>query len=193
MRRPISYFTAAVILVLAAIAGFHTTFGRHSPQNQLSAAVEPQSIGRGGGVYFSDQDRVGEKIMAAINHSRKTIDVAMYSLTEPGIAAALQAAAQRGVRIRIVADEGQSSERHSEIPFLQADGITVRLSGGYRGQRSLMHDKFAVFDGRLVETGSFNWTTSADDYNYENAVFLGDAAIASRYENEFERIWSRAQ
>lgn len=56
-----------------------------------------------------------------------------------------------------------------------------------------MHNKFAVFDGKLAVTGSFNWTTSADDYNFENALFLSDPAIVARIEEEFERIWSQAR
>jgi len=44
-----------------------------------------------------------------------------------------------------------------------------------------------------VETGSFNWTTSASQYNFENALFLRDPRVASRYEKEFERIWEQAR
>ena len=69
----------------------------------------------------------------------------------------------------------------------------MRLSQGYRGNRSIMHNKFAVFDGKMVETGSFNWTTSADRYNFENALFISDPAVAARYESEFERIWEQAE
>lgn len=117
----------------------------------------------------------------------------MYDLTQPDITGAIEAARRRGVEIRIVADEGQSSEAHSEIPYLQSRGIPVRLSRGYRGNRSIMHDKFAVFDQRLVETGSFNWTTSADSYNFENAIFIADPAVVSRYEGEFDKIWRQAR
>ena len=71
-------------------------------------------------------------------------------------------------------------------------GISVRLSRGYKGDRSLMHNKFAVFDGRLAVTGSFNWTTSADSYNFENAVFISDPAAVARFSEAFERLWSQA-
>lgn len=196
MRRPISYLTALAILALAAIVSYHSETSRmaSAPQSGASApAAATKSGSQIEGPYFSDRDRVGDRIIAAINHSKRSIDVAIYSLTEPGIAAALQAAARRGVRVRIVADAGQTRDRHSEIPYLEGSGIQVRLSGGYRGQRSIMHNKFAVFDGRHAETGSFNWTTSADNFNYENAIFLSDAQVVGLYESEFERIWSRAR
>jgi phosphatidylserine/phosphatidylglycerophosphate/cardiolipin synthase-like enzyme len=145
------------------------------------------------GPYFSDGDRVAERIIAAINHTQKSLHVAIYHFTEPDIAAAIEAGHRRGIEIRIVADEGQARERHSEIQELEGDGIPVRLSHGYRGDRSIMHDKFAVFDGKLVVTGSFNWTISADRYNYENAIFISDPAVAQRYEREFQRIWEGAR
>jgi phosphatidylserine/phosphatidylglycerophosphate/cardiolipin synthase-like enzyme len=145
------------------------------------------------GPYFSDGDRVAERIIAAVNHTQKFLHVAIYDLTHPEIAAALASARRRGVEIRIVADERQSLEPHSEIPYLRSQGVSVRLSRGYKGDRSIMHNKFAVFDGRLAETGSFNWTTSADRYNYENALFIADPAVVSRFENEFDLIWSQAR
>lgn len=167
---------------------------RHSPP---SAGLLAPSLARGSapsslqGPYFSDSDRVAEQIVGAINGSRSEIDVAMYDVTEPEIAGALEAAGRRGVRVRLVADRQQAREPHSEVPDLRARGIPVRLSGGYRGSRSLMHDKFAVFDGALAVTGSFNWTTSAEDFNFENALFVRNPEVVARYRQEFERIWAQ--
>ena len=50
------------------------------------------------------------------------------------------------------------------------------------------HDKFAIFDGRLLVTGSYNWTSSAEAWNYENALFLDDPALITRYAVRFERL-----
>ena len=145
------------------------------------------------GPYFSDRDRIADRIISAINHTRHTLDIAVYSFTQPDLAAAIQAAHQRGVKVRIVTDEGQSFGHHSEIGYLRSVGVPVRLSEGFRGRRSLMHNKFAVFDGRLVETGSYNWTTSATSYNFENAIFIRDLKVSARYEEEFQHIWAQAR
>jgi phosphatidylserine/phosphatidylglycerophosphate/cardiolipin synthase-like enzyme len=121
------------------------------------------------------------------------VDAAVYDVTDPEIASALERARARGVNVRIVSDERQASGRNSEVGYLRQHGISVRLSRGYRGDRSLMHDKFAVFDGALVETGSFNWTVSAARYNFENAVFLSDPVVVRKYAEEFGRIWDQAR
>jgi phosphatidylserine/phosphatidylglycerophosphate/cardiolipin synthase-like enzyme len=144
------------------------------------------------GPYFSDQDRIADRIIAAINRTRDSLDIAVYSITQPDIAAAIEQAHARGVRIRVVSDEQQSGGYHSEVDFLRSHGIAVRLSGGFRGQRSYMHNKFAVFDDRVIETGSFNWTTSASSYNFENAIFIENPEVAARYEKEFQHLWAQA-
>jgi phosphatidylserine/phosphatidylglycerophosphate/cardiolipin synthase-like enzyme len=191
MRRPSSYFALFAVVAVAAAIGYLPELIRHRPVTYAAAVARSSDAIEG--PYFSDHDRIARRIIAAINHTRNSLDVAMFSFTDRRIEAAMAAAARRGVRVRIVADASQADDRHSEIPYLRSAGIKVRLSGGYRGQRSIMHDKFAVFDGRLVETGSFNWTISGEDYNYENAVFLSDPQAVASYENEFERIWSRAR
>ena len=145
------------------------------------------------GPYFSDQDRIADHIVAAMRATRNSMDIAVYSLTERDIGSAIVAASRRGVRVRIVADEQQSIDSPSEINYLQSRGVPVRVSGGFKGERSLMHDKFAVFDGKRVETGSFNWTVSGEFYNFENAIFILSPEVAARYEGEFQRLWAQAR
>lgn len=187
-----------IAVLVGAVGGGSFLLYRTLRPSPPSAGLPARSLARGSapgsleGPYFSDSDRVAEHIVRAINGSRSEIDVAMYDLTEPEIAGALEAAGRRGVRVRLVADWQQAREPHSEVPDLRARGIAVRLSGGYRGSRSLMHDKFAVFDGALAVTGSFNWTTSAQDFNFENALFVRDPEVVARYRQEFERIWVQA-
>jgi phosphatidylserine/phosphatidylglycerophosphate/cardiolipin synthase-like enzyme len=191
--RAVTFLAILAVLILIAVQLYRRHSG--SPRDAAHSVLPVAAPGAAPveGPYFSDGDRVAEHIIAAINQTQKSVHAAIYDFTEPEIAAAIEAGHRRGLDIRIVADEGQARERHSKIPQLEADGISVRLSGGYRGNRSLMHDKFAVFDGRVVVTGSFNWTISADRYNYENAIFVSDGAVAQRYEREFQHIWDAAR
>ena len=64
----------------------------------------------------------------------------------------------RGVKVRLVADEKKSRDRWSLVGQLACAGVDVRLNGMY----SIMHNKFVVTDGSAVETGSFNYTSSAE-------------------------------
>lgn len=144
------------------------------------------------GAYFSEKDSVADRIIAAVNHTNNSLDLAIFDLTHAAITAAIEDAQRRGVLIRIVADQRQAKGKYSKIPYLIGRGIPVQLRGGHKGGRSLMHDKFGVFDGRLVVTGSFNWTTSADTSNAENAVFISDPTTVIHFAEAFDRLWSHA-
>jgi len=56
-----------------------------------------------------------------------------------------------------------------------------------------MHNKFAVLDGTVLLTGSFNWTRSAVLYNDENVLVLRDPGVARAYERQFEALWQRCE
>ncbi|MEM4311114.1 MAG: phospholipase D-like domain-containing protein [Nitrososphaerales archaeon] len=55
-----------------------------------------------------------------------------------------------------------------------------------------MHHKVAIIDGMIVITGSYNWSSSAEDVNDENLIILKDREIALSYEKEFQRVWKEA-
>lgn len=51
-----------------------------------------------------------------------------------------------------------------------------------------------VIDGKTVETGSFNYTSSADQKNAENVLVLHDVPdLAEAYHQEWMRLWTEAR
>lgn len=141
-------------------------------------------------VGFSPSGNALKTVLDAINGARTSIDLAAYSFTSHDIARALIGAAKRGVHIRIVADEKDNAHsKSSKVPVMQENDIPVRLNGHY----AIMHNKYMVIDGASVETGSFNYTTSADKRNAENAIFIqGEPQLAAIYEQEFNRLWQES-
>ncbi len=142
-------------------------------------------------VYFSPKGAVRQRLVRAIQESQRTIDIAVYSFTASELAEALYSAKARGVRVRVVVDQQQAESGGSGIRGLRLNGITVRTLGV--PEQSLMHHKFAVFDERLVATGSYNWTNSAEHANYENLVVLDEPEAVRRFEQEFRRLWREAR
>jgi len=82
----------------------------------------------------------------------------------------------------------QAQGKQSENPLLLGKGVKVRLARGIG--RGIMHHKFAIFDGKLLVTGSYNWTDSAERYNHENVLVLEDPAIINRYQTRFNRLFN---
>ena len=142
-------------------------------------------------VYFSPNGRVRQRLVRAIQDSRKTIDIAVYNFTASELAEALYAAKARGVHIRVLVDRERAEAGASGIRGLRLNGVPVRTLGV--PDQSLMHNKFAVFDERLVATGSYNWTNSAEHANYENLVVLDTPELVRRFQQEFHRLWREAK
>ncbi|MFV0547617.1 MAG: phospholipase D-like domain-containing protein, partial [Limnobaculum xujianqingii] len=75
----------------------------------------------------------------------------------------------------------------SDIEYLQRKGISIVMDNSpYH-----MHHKFAVFDDRYLLNGSFNWTKSASQYNYENILITDSPTPLAFYQQEFTRLWQR--
>src|SRR5262249_7900570 len=104
------------------------------------------------------------------------------------IADALIAAKNRGVQIRILADSSQASGTGSDIAKLESNGFQLKRTNG--GGGGILHDKFAIFDGRLVLTGSYNWSTAAEDDNDENAVFIRNTSVIAAFQTNFNLMLS---
>ena len=97
---------------------------------------------------------------------------------------AMIAARNRGVAVEVVADAQQSRSpsnpvQKQVIAKLQQAGVAVRLAVK---QTALMHNKVAIFDGRTVCTGSFNWTNAAEKRNDENLLIVDGTQVANAYE-----------
>jgi len=127
-------------------------------------------------------------IIDLFDQAKSTIHVAIYSLTEPNIVDAMIRANSRGVKVEIVADETESKSvtQARMIKKLTQSGVNVRVA---IRQKSLMHNKVAIFDNQTICTGSFNWTVNAEKNNNENLLIVDGQDLANDYEKYvFQRI-----
>ena len=137
--------------------------------------------------YFSPGDHVENHIIQAIESAENNIEFALLSFTRYSIRDALiNAKVRHGVTIAGVLDRGEANNSYSQYNYLKSNEIDVLLSG----ESGMLHHKYMIVDGHtdsdpLVETGSYNWTTSAENYNNENIVIVHSAKIADYYWQEF--------
>jgi phosphatidylserine/phosphatidylglycerophosphate/cardiolipin synthase-like enzyme len=140
-------------------------------------------------VCFTPGEACTDRVVAAIQGAQRDILVQAYSFTAPAIAAALIEAHQRGVEVRVVVDAGEARDRRSQAARLAQAGVPVRVDG----RHAIAHNKVMVLDGRVVLTGSFNFTTAAQQHNAENLLVVEDAALAARYAANWQRHWAHAE
>jgi len=135
--------------------------------------------------FFTSQESIESEVLGRIEGATSTIDIALFELRSPRLATAVKNASGRGVNVRLVLD---ASHRQEDLPAGQVRWLGGKNSGG----RGVMHHKFALFDGKEVLTGSFNWTPGAEHANYENALLTDDAHTVKEYGQEFETLWRRS-
>ncbi|MCK4353340.1 phospholipase D family protein [candidate division WOR-3 bacterium] len=136
-------------------------------------------------VLFSPNGGCTKEIIAQIDSSKKTIDIAMFSFTSDSIAFALVRAFDRGIKIRMLLDKQQAKSRYSKYEFLKNYGINTILDrhSGY------MHNKIVVIDTAVVLTGSFNWTKNAEKRNEENLLVIDNEEIVKVYQKRLGYLW----
>lgn len=137
-------------------------------------------------VFFSPEGGAVEEIIKQIDNAQSYIDIAMYSFTYEPIAEAIIRAKNRGVKIRILMDKVQSQGKYSKYEFFLDNEIAIiqdRRAG-------IMHNKIAVIDGKVLFTGSYNWTKSAEESNQENLLeFIDEEEIIKVYQERLDYLW----
>jgi len=137
-------------------------------------------------VFFSPEGGVAEEIIKQIDNAESYIDIAMYSFTYEPIAEAIIRAKNRGVKIRILMDKGQSQGRYSKYKFFLDNDIAI-IQDRHAG---IMHNKIAVIDGKILFTGSYNWSKSAEERNEENLLeFINEEEIIKVYQERLDYLW----
>ncbi|MGD8759167.1 MAG: phospholipase D-like domain-containing protein [Anaerolineales bacterium] len=138
---------------------------------------------------FSPDDGVSARLVALLEQAQTSVDFMAYAFTSDAIAAAMIERAQAGVVVRGVIEQDQAGNPGSEYERLLGSGLEVRLDGNPRN----MHHKVIVIDGRIVVTGSYNFSRSAEEFNDENILIVHNVEVASDYLVEFERIFRLAE
>jgi len=132
------------------------------------------------------------RIVKELAATKKTIDLAMYSLSDSAVMKALADAMARGVKVRVIYD-GASEDRKLTGDALASSrsGQLERAGADVRWVNKIMHHKFAILDGGRVISGSGNWSTGAATRYDENTLFFsGYPEITKRMQREFDLLWT---
>jgi len=128
-------------------------------------------------VYFSPKGGCTAAIIKNLDQAERSVLVQAYSFTSKPIAEALVDAHKRGVKVKVLLDKSQRKAKGSKLDLLVAAGIPVSIDK----KHSIAHNKVMIIDGATVLTGSFNFTTAAEDKNAENLLVVRDKKIAKKY------------
>lgn len=139
----------------------------------------------------SYQGSIAEKLVQRIDAAKKTIHISSFETDLNDVANALIRAKERGVDVRWITDdesgiEADTKPGRGQFKMLKAAGIP--LIDDERG--ALMHNKFWIFDGQIVWSGSTNITVSGMFEQNNNTIVIQSPELAAIYERQFEEMWS---
>ena len=153
-------------------------------------------------VYFTDPTNhrdpniisgsVEEKLISYINAAQTSIHIASFEFDLTRVAEALIAAHNRGVEVRWVTDDehgflADEEPGHGQFAMLQNAGVEVKDD---LGRSAFMHNKFWIFDGQIVWTGSTNITKNGIYDQNNNVIVIRSPELAVIYEREFDEMWN---
>lgn len=133
---------------------------------------------------------LAERLIFYIDSAQTSIHAAAFEIDLTDISNALIRAHKRGVDIRFITDDEFGTDiddkpGHGQLAAMKKAGIEVIDDG--RG--GLMHNKFWVFDGEIVWTGSTNATINGMFEQNNNVIIIQSRELAAVYETQFEEMW----
>ncbi|MDX1960843.1 MAG: phospholipase D-like domain-containing protein [Leptospiraceae bacterium] len=158
-------------------------------------------------LYFSpyDGDEAMNRLIQFVNEAKSEINYMIFAHTHDELTTALIRAAKRGVLVRGIHDytfvRGTSMEAarlynagrlnpNGKGPFNKEDGNENTKTPGRRESGGKLHCKTMIIDGRIVSTGSFNWSNNAVNNNDENMMVIYSPQVAAELQNQWNSIWN---
>lgn len=132
-------------------------------------------------------------IVQAIDLSTETLDIALPSFTGDVLGQAVIRAFRRGVSVRVILASGQENEIGSQyLKLLEAQIPVIEAP-----RAAPFHHRFAVIDGAIVVTGSYEWTDPESVRRYDSVLMIdctgstaSSLSTASAFLATFDSLWA---
>ena len=135
-------------------------------------------------VYFTPQEIKGH-IIRAIEGCGESLDIAVFDITSQDILNALVKAQKRGVHVRIVVDRKRAVRKGPLLSLCNDKTFFIKILK----QKGQMHNNFAIFDSKLLSTGSYSWNENVAKYSRYHTIFTDETKLVVKYQREFDQLF----
>lgn len=131
-----------------------------------------------------------------INSAKQTLDLEQFYVSDQAgealepVIQAIQAAANRGVRVRLLADTKMDATYPDSVAQIGAFPNSESRLIDFSSLGGVQHAKFIIVDGNQSFVGSQNFDWRALNQIHEIGLHVTDAKIASDLSLIFERDWA---
>lgn len=136
---------------------------------------------------FTPPSGCGTLIAQEIARAKDSVYVQAYGLTSGIIVNQLIQAKNRGVKVQVLLDKSNVSDKWSKMMDLVNANVSVRIDK----VSGIAHNKVIIIDGQKVITGSFNFTNAADKRNAENVIIINNKSVAKEYLNNWQNRYNK--
>jgi phosphatidylserine/phosphatidylglycerophosphate/cardiolipin synthase-like enzyme len=133
--------------------------------------------------YFCPDDSCADKIIKELRGAQNSVYFMTFSFTDEEIADAMLF--NSDIDIKGLFEKTGSGSQYSQFGRLKGFGVDVETDTNPYS----MHHKVFIIDNSTVITGSMNPTASGNLKNDENILVIHDPEIASKYVDEFFRLF----
>lgn len=135
--------------------------------------------------YFS---QIRATITKYIDSSTSNICIAVAWFTHRDLFHAVLNALDRKVKVSIILIDDIINRGPNGLDFalFLSKGGQIRFMNT---RKLLMHNKFCLFDGKILITGSYNWTYSAEGRNAENIIATDEGIVCLAFSEQFWKLW----
>ncbi|MBI4781861.1 MAG: competence protein ComE [Oscillatoriophycideae cyanobacterium NC_groundwater_1537_Pr4_S-0.65um_50_18] len=144
-----------------------------------------------------------------LSRATRTVNLALFVFSDQALGNILETNRDRGVQIKALIEPQFAYREYSEgldLMGVALPGDRCRYEPENRPWRKplttvgvpvladgdLLHHKMGVIDGKIVITGSQNWSAAANDGNDENVLVIDNATVAAHFQQEFDRLYQGA-
>jgi len=161
-------------------------FQNHFEQT-FSGLFKTQRKGVGSSVVrFSPEEDCFEFLLDELSLAKKTVYIAMFAFSDNRIAHYLKVLSSKGVRVFILVDKDWNlSSIYSDIEDM-ARYTSLQLDVS----EDLLHEKFIIIDEKVLLTGSYNYTASAQIRNDEYIFKTKNSRTVRRFNDHFLTLWA---
>lgn len=139
-------------------------------------------------VAGGDGSDLRQQIIAHLDSSKSTIEVAVYEISSTEMADALIRAARRGIQVRVLVDGIRSTSATTQENQIEDERIPLRRLTA-QGE-NLLHDKFILFDGSLAATPSYDRSIRGlRESTGSEPSFTRDKDEVKSLKSKFENLW----
>ncbi len=137
---------------------------------------------------FESEGKARDRIIELIRGAKSSVAFMAFVFTDDDIANAMIDKGREGLEVSgIIETRNVEATGSAFLRLLRARVEVIEDGNPY-----IMHHNVILIDNAIVITGSYNFSSSAADYNDENLLIMHSPEVGAQYRAEYDKLFQQA-